>query len=191
MAPFRQFAQLASRWTKVRVRVQSAAVLLWPEKHQRTDPIISQFHASNATHTGGQSMGDITMADSEERKERRNQVARYRLMEQEATDPLAVGLLRDIVSELEGEMDEQRTAACGRALEPAVIEFHGRTISCLVRNLSESGAALDVTGPGEIPDRFTLALPFEGVTHRCSLIWRREMEIGVSFEEKESRRLDS
>jgi hypothetical protein len=136
-------------------------------------------------------MGDITMADSEEWKERRDQVARYRLMEQEATDPLAVGLLRDIVAELEGEMDEQRTAACDRAPEPGMIEFHGRTISCLVRNLSESGATLDVISPGEIPDRFTLALPFEGESHRCSLIWRRETAIGVSFQEEEPRRLDS
>jgi hypothetical protein len=49
------------------------------------------------------------MTDSEKWKERRDQVARYRVMEQETTDPLAVGLLRDIVSELEVEMDEQRT----------------------------------------------------------------------------------
>jgi len=50
-------------------------------------------------------------------KELRDQLARYRILEQEATDPLAAGLLRDIVSELEAdlkalaEMDDQRTAA--------------------------------------------------------------------------------
>ena len=65
------------------------------------------------------------MTDSEKRKERRDQVARYRVMEQETTDPLAAGLLRDIVSELEAEMDEQRTALCDRVLEPGMIEFHG------------------------------------------------------------------
>ena len=58
----------------------------------------------------GQSMGSITMTDSEKRKERRDQVARYRVMEQETTDPLAAGLLRGIVLELEAEMDEERTA---------------------------------------------------------------------------------
>ena len=58
------------------------------------------------------------MTDSEKWKERRDQVARYRVMEQETTDPLAAGLLRYIVSELEAEMDEQRTAVCDRALEP-------------------------------------------------------------------------
>lgn len=50
-------------------------------------------------------MGDITMADSESWKERRNQVARYRVMEQETTDPLAARLLRDIVSDLEAELE--------------------------------------------------------------------------------------
>ena len=77
--------------------------------------------------------GDITMASSEKWKERRDQVERYRVMEQETTDPLAAGLLRDIVSDLEAEIDERQTAACDRMLEPAMIEFHGRTISCLVR----------------------------------------------------------
>ena len=65
------------------------------------------------------------MTDSEKRKERRDQVARYRVMEQETTDPLAAGLLRDIVSELEAEMDEQWTALCDRLVEPGMIEFHG------------------------------------------------------------------
>jgi hypothetical protein len=62
--------------------------------------------------------GDITMASSEKWKERRDQAERYRVMEQETTDPLAAGLLRDIVSDLEAEIDERRTAACDRMLEP-------------------------------------------------------------------------
>jgi hypothetical protein len=165
------------------------AVLLWPDKHQRTGPIISQFQASNVSALGVRVWGDITMADREKWNERRDQVARYRVMEQEVTDPLAAGLLRDIVSELEAEIDRQRMAACDLALEPGKIEFHGRTVSCLVRNLSASGAALDVISPREIPDRFTLALPLEGASHRCCLIWRREMEIGVSFQQNEPRRL--
>jgi hypothetical protein len=53
----------------------------------------------------GQSMGDITMTDSESWKERRNQVERYRVMEQETTDPLAARLLHDIVLDLEAELE--------------------------------------------------------------------------------------
>jgi len=55
---------------------------------------------------GGQSMGDITMADIESWKERQNLVARYRTMERETTDPLAARLLRDIVLDLEAELEE-------------------------------------------------------------------------------------
>ena len=48
------------------------------------------------------------MTDSESWKERINQVARYRAMEQEITDPLAARLLHDIVLDLEAELEELR-----------------------------------------------------------------------------------
>ena len=53
---------------------------------------------------GVRAWGDI-MTDSEWWKERRNQVARYRAMEQETTDPLAARLLHDIVLDLEAELE--------------------------------------------------------------------------------------
>jgi hypothetical protein len=56
----------------------------------------------------GENMGDLTMTDSESWKERRNNVARYRAMEQETTDPLAAPLLRDIVLDLEAELEGSR-----------------------------------------------------------------------------------
>jgi hypothetical protein len=52
-------------------------------------------------------MGSIIMTDSDW-KERRNQVARYRAMEQETTDPLAASLLHDIVLDLEAELEGLR-----------------------------------------------------------------------------------
>ena len=131
------------------------------------------------------------MADSESWKERRDQVARYRVMEEEATDPLAAGLLHDIVLELEAdltslaEIEAQRIITRDCALEPAVIQFQGCKVACLVRSLTEDGATLDAISPRNIPDRFTLALPLEGTTHRCRLVWRREMEIGVAFQRSE------
>ena len=53
---------------------------------------------------GGRAWGRI-MTDSESCKERRNQVARYRALEQETTDPLAALLLHDIVLDLEAELE--------------------------------------------------------------------------------------
>jgi hypothetical protein len=45
------------------------------------------------------------MTDSESWDERKNQLARYRVMERETTDPLAARLLHDIVLDLEAELE--------------------------------------------------------------------------------------
>src|ERR1700756_860430 len=130
-------------------------------------------------------MGDITMTDTESGEERKHRVERYRVLAQETTDPLAAGLLRDIISELEAElkelaeMDVCRTAAGG---EPGMLEFHGRTVLCRVRDLSQSGAVLDVVSPSRIPERLVLELLWEGKFHRCRLVWRSETGIGVTFQ---------
>jgi hypothetical protein len=61
-------------------------------------------------------MGGITMTDNEW-KERRDQVARYRALERETTEPLAILLLHDIVLELEADLKEtQRDGADTPAL---------------------------------------------------------------------------
>ena len=46
------------------------------------------------------------MTGTESGEERKHQVERYRWLVQEITDPLAAGLLRDIVSELEAGLNE-------------------------------------------------------------------------------------
>ena len=51
------------------------------------------------------------MAGTESWKERRDQIARYRVLEQETTDPLAVLLLHDIVLELEADVREPKADA--------------------------------------------------------------------------------
>ena len=48
-------------------------------------------------------------------------------------------------------------------MKAGTIEFGGGVIDCTVRNLSDSGAALDVVSPVGIPERFTLILPVGGV----------------------------
>jgi hypothetical protein len=65
----------------------------------------SLIRGANVPVLGVRAWGDIIMTDSESWKERRNQVARYRAMEQETTDPLAARLLHDIVLELEAELE--------------------------------------------------------------------------------------
>jgi hypothetical protein len=55
-------------------------------------------------------------------------------------------------------MDHQRIVPRRRILKAGSIESGGEPIDCNVRNLSETGAALDVLSPLYIPDRFTLVV---------------------------------
>ncbi|WFU18873.1 PilZ domain-containing protein [Bradyrhizobium sp. CB3481] len=65
-------------------------------------------------------------------------------------------------------------------MKSARIEFSGRTIACMVRNQSETGAALEVESPWGIPAQFTLSIT-EDKKHRCAVIWRAINLIGVKF----------
>ncbi len=76
--------------------------------------------------------------------------------------------------------DEHRIAPRHRVLKGAHIEFGGGAIDCTVRNLSETGAALDVTSPLGIPTEFTLVTGTEHIP--CRVVWRKEKRIGVAFE---------
>ena len=62
------------------------------------------------------------------------------------------------------------------------IEFAGSTMNCLVRNISISGAALDVTDPLDIPERFDLVFKADGTHIPCHVVWRQGEQIGVAFD---------
>jgi hypothetical protein len=79
-------------------------------------------------------------------------------------------------------MNEHRTTSRRRILKAGSIEFAGSEIACTVRNLSETGAALEVVTPLFIPDRFTLAVPSEPLKRPCHIVWRKEKRIGVAFD---------
>ena len=78
-------------------------------------------------------------------------------------------------------MDERRDKARHRVLKAGTIEFGGGAIDCTVRNLSDTGAALDVTSPIGIPDHFTLLVQADAKHLSCTVVWRKEKRIGVRF----------
>ena len=53
-------------------------------------------------------------------------------------------------------MEEHRITTRQRVLKAGTIEFGGGAISCMVRNISATGAALEVTSQLGIPAQFTL-----------------------------------
>ena len=77
---------------------------------------------------------------------------------------------------------EKRAGPRKSVLMSGAIEFAGSTINCLIRNISISGAALDVTNPLDIPERFNLVFKADGTHIPCHVIWRQEEGIGVAFD---------
>jgi hypothetical protein len=78
-------------------------------------------------------------------------------------------------------MEGNRIAPRRRVLKVGSIEFGGGAIDCTVRNISKTGAALEVLSPLYIPDRFTLVLHTEQLKRPCYIVWRKERRIGVAF----------
>jgi hypothetical protein len=79
-------------------------------------------------------------------------------------------------------MDEHRIAPRRRMLKAGTIEFGGGGIDCIVRNISETGAALEVVTPLFIPDRFTLFVASDQIKRACHIVWRKENRIGIAFD---------
>jgi hypothetical protein len=79
-------------------------------------------------------------------------------------------------------MGEHRVAPRHRVLKAATIEFGGGAIDCTIRNMSNTGAALDVTSPVGIPQQFILVLPADGLHMPCHVVWRKQKRIGVTFD---------
>jgi PilZ domain len=78
--------------------------------------------------------------------------------------------------------DEHRRTQRHRTLKPGTISFdRGAGIDCLVRNVSETGACLEVASPVGIPDDFTLVMKADNLTRLCRVAWRSARRIGVSF----------
>jgi hypothetical protein len=81
----------------------------------------------------------------------------------------------------EGSVEEKRIASRHRVLKAGNILFGGGAIDCTVRNLSQTGAALDVASPMGIPENITLLIPADDKKFDCRVVWRKECRIGVMF----------
>ena len=79
---------------------------------------------------------------------------------------------------------EHRSAPRLRAFLKARIVFNNgmSTMDCLVRDLSDGGAKLQISDSVAIPDRFDLYIAKKDETRRARMQWRTGDEIGVAFE---------
>lgn len=77
----------------------------------------------------------------------------------------------------ENRLSPRRIAAI-----PAVIT-HGRgAANCIIRNVSATGAKIEVLSVGQIPNTFKLIASGHG-QHQCKVVWRTLREMGVAFVE--------
>jgi hypothetical protein len=77
---------------------------------------------------------------------------------------------------------EKRLAPRRNTLIEAKIVFEGgrQRIDCVIRNLSDSGAKLEVGKVIGIPATFDLVAPGHR-PHPCRVVWRSLKELGVQF----------
>lgn len=78
----------------------------------------------------------------------------------------------------------RRVARRMRTLKKATIVIQGgySVYDCVIRNLSETGAMLQVGGLG-IPSHFQLRFDAPVPVRPCTVRWRAEQAIGVSFDD--------
>ncbi len=78
---------------------------------------------------------------------------------------------------------DEREARRRRVLKAGLICFNARhsTLPCTVRDLSEDGARIMVSGSVSIPDSFELFIELDGSWADCAVAWRTGNTAGVRF----------
>jgi hypothetical protein len=67
--------------------------------------------------------------------------------------------------------------------ELAYVSSGGSVMSCVVRNISPAGAAIDVENPAFVPQRFRLVMAKDSTVRECRVIWIQKNRIGLAFVE--------
>ena len=80
-------------------------------------------------------------------------------------------------------MIEKRAAPRHRVLKHGMLAFGGGGgIDCMVRNISASGARIDILNPVGLPQAFTLVIETDHFLRRCHAVWSSAQQIGVAFD---------
>ncbi len=80
-----------------------------------------------------------------------------------------------------GGKRENRKAERRAVSRTGRISFAGKYLTCMVRDISASGAAIEDANVTLVPDSFRLMMEMELVERRCTVVWRKPTRIGVRF----------
>lgn len=78
-------------------------------------------------------------------------------------------------------MEEKRKHQRTEINEPAFVSSGGSVMSCMVRNISAEGAAIDVENPAFVPQQFRLVMAHDSSVRDCRIAWIQQRRIGVTF----------
>jgi len=78
-------------------------------------------------------------------------------------------------------MEEKRRFQRTEIDEPAWVSSQGSVMSCMIRNISPEGAAIDVENPAFVPAQFRLVMAKDSSIRECKVIWIRQKRIGLAF----------
>jgi len=80
-------------------------------------------------------------------------------------------------------MIERRIATRQRVLKQGMLAFGGGGgIDCTVRNISASGARIEIANPIGLPPTFTLVIKADQFLRRCHPVWSADTRVGVAFD---------
>jgi PilZ domain len=80
-------------------------------------------------------------------------------------------------------MIEKRVAPRHRVFKHGTLTFNdGGGVDCTVRNISSTGARLDIDNPVGVPQSFTLVIETDQFMRRCHAVWSSDKRIGVAFD---------
>ncbi len=54
-------------------------------------------------------------------------------------------------------------------------------VECVIRNLSPTGALIELSGLALVPDEFSLIIKPEGTRRQCRVVRRQKLQLGVQF----------
>jgi len=79
-------------------------------------------------------------------------------------------------------MIEKRAAPRHRVLKHGMIAFEGGGVDCTVRNISATGARIDVDNPVGLPAKFLLVIEADQFLRRSRTVWSSDRKLGVAFD---------
>src|SRR5918997_3066146 len=85
-------------------------------------------------------------------------------------------------------MSDKRSTPRLRSFLKGRVLFNGgqNSLDCLIRDISSSGARLELSASVTLPDRFDLYLPHRDETCKVQIQWRRDNQLGIAFEQVEA-----